>query len=445
MKDYTQTRLKKKICQKKNELIMKKSIILEQLPLMRTIKEYFEKKCQAVRQRTLTPWQTLKIFITQHLDFDGSCRQAIKKTVLGEELNLSENTAGYCKARQRLDISALKETLQYSGAVLQKEASKKFNFHGRSVKMVDGSTISMPDTPANQEAFPQPESQEPGIGFPLARIVAVLCLVSGALLDIAIAPYQGKLTGEHALLREILSVFTQGDIVIGDRYYGSYWLLCLLKEIGVDVLFEQHASRKSDFRRGKRLSKGDHILAWTKPCKPDWLTQEKYDALPDTLEVREIKSGKKTLITTLLDSKIFSKVELRELYFLRWDVEIDLRSIKTIMGMEVLRCKTPEMIKKELWVGLLTYNIIRSMMTMTAVFCNLHPRQISFKGCMQTINAISFQIKDLSEDFLNKILTSISNSLVRNRPGRQEPRAVKRRPKPYPRLTKPRSQYCFGA
>lgn len=387
------------------------------------------------------------MFITQSLDSDHSCSNAVKRLVfeLPNIAEISENSAAYCKARKKLPEALLKESMQMVGKELHEKADNSWKFYGRPVKLIDGSTLSMPDTKANQEAYPQPLTQEKGIGFPLARIVAVICLSTGVVLDMAIGPQKGKKTGEHALLRELRSSFQANDIILGDRYYSSYWVIADCINRGIDVLFEAHASRKIDFKKGVQLGKKDHINIWEKPAKPEWMDAETYAEFPDNLEVREFKTGKKTLVTTLMHKKKFHKKILTELFYMRWNVEVDLRSIKTTMNLEILRCKTPEMIRKELWCGLTGYNIIRAMMAESAKQFKLNPRSLSFKGCLQTIHNACLAMVKLCEQTLKKILNSIASKIVGNRPDRMEPRAVKRRPKPYPRLDKPRAAYKMGA
>ena len=180
----------------------------------------------------------------------------------------SENNSPYSRARQRLPEALLKQLVQETGAALDEQSDPQWQWKGRPVKLVDGTTVSMPDTPQNQEVYPQPDSQKQGLGFPIARLVGAISLSTGAVLDYAIGPYQGKATGEHALLRTILDCFSRGDIMLADRYYCTYFLIAMLQSMGVDAVFQQHGSRKSDFRRGQRLGIKDHLTTWTKPPRP---------------------------------------------------------------------------------------------------------------------------------------------------------------------------------
>ena len=357
----------------------------------------------------------------------------------------SSNTKSYCNARLRLPVRLVKRLVRETGRLLHLKSEEAWKWKGRSVMLVDGTTVSMPDTPENQKIYPQPESQKEGVGFPIARLVAIISLSCGAVLDVAIGPYKGKETGEHALLRQILGSISAGDIILGDRYYCSYFLIVMLQQLGADAVFQIHARRKSDFRRGKRLGKKDHTVIWKKPKqRPDWMSEIMYCQMPDTLTIREIKSNRKIITTTLLDPKEVTRKELGELYTKRWFIEVDFRFIKTVLQMDVLRCKTPDMVCKEIWVHLLAYNLIRTVMAQAAYRYNLPPRTLSFKGTLQQLNAFKETFLHTAEKRLSimygYLLEAIASHRVGNRSRRSEPRAVKRRRKPYPLLTKPREE-----
>jgi IS4 transposase len=357
----------------------------------------------------------------------------------------SSNTKSYCNARLRLPERLVKRLVHETGRLLHLKSEEDWKWKGRSVMLVDGTTVSMPDTPENQKVYPQPESQKEGVGFPIARLVAIISLSCGAVLDVAIGPYKGKETGEHALLRQILGSISAGDIILGDRYYCSYFLIAMLRQLGADAVFRIHARRKSDFRRGKRLGKNDHTVIWKKPKqRPNWMDEIVYCQMPDTLTIRETKSNKKIITTTLLDPKEVTRKELDELYTKRWFIEVDFRFIKTVLQMDVLRCKTPEMVCKEIWVHLLAYNLIRTVMAQAAHQYDVSPRTLSFKGTLQHLNAFKESFLRTDEKHLpivyGYLLEAIASHRVGNRPRRSEPRAVKRRRKPYPLLTKPREE-----
>jgi hypothetical protein len=264
-----------------------------------------------------------------------------------------------------------------------------------------------------------------------------MSLSIGVVLKYAMGPYQGKGTGEHSLFRKIFDCIKSNDVVLGDAYFPCYFLLCDLQQIGADGVFQAQGQRKYDFRTGKNLGTKDHIVKWRKPIKPEWMSEEQYLSYPERVCVREFKVNGKIYVTTFLNTKKFNKKELAELYALRWLCEINLRSIKTIMRMEMLSCKTPDMIKKEVGIHFLAYNIIRVIMAEACSKYSGIPNQISFKGTVQLINQfmpILSNSRVSSNLIFENMLKLIVKNKVGNRPGRQEPRAIKRRGKPFPLL-----------
>jgi hypothetical protein len=409
------------------------------------------------RIRIYTPVVTLWTFLTQVLDPDHSCRQAVSRLIAylasqGEPL-VSPDTGNYCKARKRLPLSFIVRLVRKMGQLLQQKASPTWLWKGREVFMVDGSTASMPDTPANQKAFPQPRSQKPGLGFPIARFVAIIGLATGAILDLAIGPYKGKRTGETSLLRTLLGRLKKGSILLGDRYFASYFGIAELKHSDVDGVFRMHQKRKFDFRKGRCLGIEDHQVLWHKPQRPDWMDVATYEHMPDEMWVRELRFRVQqpgyrvreiVLVTTLLDAVEYTKEELAELYLKRWHIELDMRSIKIVMQMDVLRCQSPDMVEKEIWVHMLAYNIIRAFMATAALKTGAQPRELSFKGTLQAVSAFrdTMRMADPEQrvQLWNAMFVVIGYNRVGNRPGRCEPRCKKRRPKPYRMLTIPRNE-----
>ena len=400
---------------------------------------------------------TLWAFITQVTSESKSCVAAVARVLawLASQgrPGAAAGTGAYCKARAKLTELFLWFLTCDVGRQLEEQALDDWRWHGKRVVMVDGSTLSMPDTPANQEAYPQSRSQQPGVGFPIMRWVALLGLATGAVLDSAFGPYRGKQTGEAALFRALLPSLRRGDVVLADRYYCSYWLIALLLAQGVDVVFRKHHLRHTDFRRGHRLGRNDHIVTWTKPECPEWMDAATYAGLPDTLALREMRTQLATpgcrvkqivVITTLNDPETFPAADILELYHQRWHAELDLRSIKTQMKMDILRCKTPDMVHKEIWAHLLAYNLVRKVMAQAALEHRRTPRQISFAGAVQTLNEfrpIVLLASDAQQSELTRcILAAIARHRVGNRPNRCEPRKVKRRPKGYSRLLIPRAK-----
>ena len=349
-------------------------------------------------------------------------------------------TGAYCKARQRLPIEMVSALTRRSGLELSNQALAAWQWRGRAVKLVDGTGISMPDTPDNQARYPQPGTQARGVGFPLARLVAVMCLATGAVLDAAIGPHQGKGSGELSLVRQLLGSFQRGDVMLADALYCNYFLLATLMAAGVDVLMAQNGSRTTDFRRGRSLGTRDHIVRWPKPAaRPMWMTAQQYADLPEQIELREVKVAHQVLVTTLVDHPKVSKDDLSALFARRWNVELDLRNLKTTCGMEVLRCQTPQMNDKQLWVHLLAYNAIRLLMAQAASRAGVDPRGLSFKHTVTLWTQWPVQAMS-SQENRQTLLILIAQCKVGHRPGRIEPRMRKRRPKPYPWLKVPRTE-----
>lgn len=412
----------------------------------RPLFDQIEKLLPEHRERLFPPTETLSMFLAQSLSADGSCRQVVNdamvKRVISGLKPGKTNTGGYCKARVRLPLAMVSTLARHTGDVVAESAAPGWHWRGRRVRLVDGATVTLPDTEENQAAYPQPGSQKPGLGFPMCRLVAVLCLGSGALLNAATGPCKGKGGDEQSLLRSILDTLKGDDILLGDAYYATYFLLSELTRCGVDGLFEQYGARRrsTDFRTGERLGRRDHLIVLSRPKKkPDWMSKEDYDRTPATLKVREFKAGGKIMVTTFLCPKDTPRSVLKALYSSRWNVELDLRNIKTTLGMEALRCKTPEMAIKELWVYLLAYNLIRLLMAQAALLAGQVPRDLSFKHTVQIW--VSWQQRGsgtLDTVTIHALLVLIAEPRVGIRPGRIEPRAVKRRPKQFPLLTKPR-------
>lgn len=408
--------------------------------------QWITEEAGSYRQRIYGPLQTLMLFIEQVLNADHSCQDAVARGVSGrvslEQVPCSLNTAAYSKARKRLPLGLIGRLGREAGEKLCTQQPEAWRWRDREVKLVDGTTVSMPDTAANQADFPQSPTQKPGLGFPLARLVAVVSLSCGVVLDWAVGPCEGKQTGETAMLWKLARNLRPGDIVIADRYYAGYFLIALLVQLGVDVVIRQHQRRHTDFRRGQRLGAKDHIVDWPRLQRPSWMDAATYAAMPETLRMREVRVGGWTLVTTLVDAKEVSKPELLELYRARWQIELDLRSIKTVMQMEVLRCKSPQMVRKEIAVHMLAYNLVRAVMAQAAYLGKVLVRKLSFKGALQLLNAFEENLRHCPRGRLAlrhaHLLAGIAQMKLPHRPGRVDPRAVKRRPKPQQLLTKPR-------
>lgn len=411
------------------------------------LEAWVQRECGVYRDRLYPPLSTLGLFVGQVLSADGACQDAVarylsERTGRGEDA-CSLNTASYCRARARLPLSLVLGLQRGIGAQLEGALPAQWRWLGRTVKLADGTTVSMADTAANQAVYPQHRGQRPGLGFPLARLVALIGLGSGAVIDWAMGACEGKGSGELGLLYRLMDALQAGEVLLADRYYATYWIMALLQARGVDCVMRGHQKRHSDFRCGKRLGRGDHLVSWERPKqRPAWLDEGSYRSLPERITVREVKVGGRVLVSTLSDSTTFSAQALDELYRLRWRIELDLRTIKSDLGMQLLRCKDPQMVQKEVGVYLLAYNLVRAAMARAAALAEVLPRALSFKGAQQVLRAFHEQLRHCGAArtcvMIGCVLGAIAELLIPQRPDRVEPRAVKRRPKPHRLLMQPR-------
>ena len=389
---------------------------------------------------------------------EASCQAAVARIVSHREQagwpTPTADTGDYCRARAKLSEAALCDLTREVAAELQSQADPRWLWKGLHAKLVDGFTFTMPDSASNQAEFPHPRTQKKGVGLPIARAAVILSLATGCAMNLALGPYSGKETGETALLRGQLDSLHPGDLLVADRYYCSFFLIALLLGRGVQVCARMHHKRHVDFRRGRRLGPHDHLIVWTKPARPDWMDAATYDALPKELVLRELRfsvvvPGRRTqtltIATTLTDAKVYSKADIAELYGFRWNAELDIRSIKQSLNLNPVRCKSPAMIRKELWTTLLGYNLIRTTAAAAALLHDKQPRQLSFTGTCQYVLASWMQLScdliaptDLARHCL-KLLAQIATCEVANRPGRLEPRVLKRRRHGYKLMQQPRA------
>jgi hypothetical protein len=391
---------------------------------------------------------------------EASCQSAVARVVsYYEQAGLdspTQDTGDYCRARAKLSEAALHELSGEVTEDLEQAADASWLWKDKHhAKLIDGFTFTMPDTPKNQARYPQSKSQKRGVGLPIARAVAIVSLATACVMDLAMGPYKGKETGESALLRSMLASLATGDIAVMDRYYCSFMMIALLGRQGTHTCARKHHLRHSDFRRGRRLGKYDHIIVWTRPQRPTWMDEETYAQIPETLELREIRfnlveRGRRTrtidVITTLLDAAEYSKEEIAALYGFRWNSELDIRSIKSNLNLAHVRCKSPEMVHREVWTTILGYNLIRTTAAGAALLHDKQPRQISFTSTCQYVLASWMQLSagliDASSltDYLLLMLKQIASCEVANRPGRLEPRVLKRRRHHYKLMQKPRNE-----
>jgi Transposase DDE domain len=408
------------------------------------------------RERIYSVRRTFWGFLSQVLNPNCPCREIVRQIqalfALQGGGRVDEGTGGYCQARDRLPVDLLARLRCAAAASAQKAAALWF---GLCPKVIDGTSASMADTKKNQRAYPQPSGQKPGCGFPLMKLVGVFCLSTGALLDYAKG---NKHQHELFLFQKIVDQFKKGDLALADRGFSSFALIALLLLRGAHSLFRLHHARPADMRRGKRLGKNDRLVVWLKPWdwqRPRFLPKALWNLLPKELTVRVVRFNLEipgfrtksvTLVTTLLDARAYPARELAALYARRWKIELWFRDIKTSMGMEVLRCKSPKMAHKELEMFFIAYNLIRCLMVNASAINDVPLERLSFKGTVDAARQFSAAIaqarsKKKQNQLIAQLLETIARDQVPDRPGRREPRAVKRRPKPYPLLNRPRHQF----
>jgi putative transposase len=403
-----------------------------------------------------TPAVTVWVFLSQCLSPDHSCREAVARLiawrVAGGQKACSPRTGAYCTARADLPEDGCQQLVRQTGRRVEAEAPVAWLWHGRSVRVLDGSTITMADTPANQAEYPQEHSQAPGCGFPIARILVVFSLSVGTVLDAAISRYQGKLTGENSMFRTLHGLLAAGDVVLADRYFSGWFDIALLWQRGVDCLVRKHQLRATDFRTGRRLGKDDHLVRWRKPQRPPCMSSEQYASLPAELELREVRirvvqKGFRTkslvVVTTLTDAAEYPAEDIAALYRQRWQAELCLRSLKSVLQMDHLRCQRPERVRNEFRMHLVGYNLIRHVMAVAAFESGVSPWEVSFKGALQTINNLLpvLATPRSTDTWCTVLLEAVASHVVGNRPDRIEPRCIKRRPKHYKKLREPRANY----
>src|SRR5204863_4173918 len=411
--------------------------------------------------RVFSPLVTLWVFLGQVLSPDHSCRAAVARLIAHRlargQRPCSPRTGAYGQARKRLPESFLADVSRQTGRALEADVDPRWLWKGRHVYLFDGTTVTMPDTPENQQAYPQVYNQKPGLGFPIARLGALISLACGVVVNLGFCQYAGKGQGEVSLLRRLWDSLRPGDILLTDALLANWANLVMLKERGLELVGRLNkAHRKADFRRGKRLGQEDHVVQWRKPTSIRSLDRQEYHALPEFITVREtrirvLQPGFRTrslvVVTTLLDPEQTTKEDLAALYRARWHNELDLRSLKSSMQMGELRCQTPELVRKEVWTHILAYNLLRTVMAQAAARHRVLPRTISFKGTLQTLEAFQPLLElETAQDAASRLrlyhdlLDAIATHRVADRPNRYEPRVKKRRRNHYGWLTEPRAE-----
>jgi hypothetical protein len=422
------------------------------------IRAALERANVSFRERIYTPTITLWAFLSQvAAGQEASCEDAVSRVAANRVANgkppCSLDTNSYCTARQRVPERVYSELARETGQELHREALPQWLWKGRRVVIVDGSTASMADTENNQAAYPQSTNQTPGLGFPLLRFVVLLSLSVGTVLECAMGSCHGKKTGEQSLFRRTWDALEGGEIVLGDRLYDAYRDIALLKARGVDSVMGKKQSRHVDFRTGRKLGPHDHAVVWKKPNydRTRYESREEWESLPKEMEMREVRVivrrpgfKKRTVdvVTTLLNERVHSSRDITDLFAQRWHCELDLRSIKRTLGMHHLRCKTPDMVRKELWTHLLAYNLIRVRMAQAAAVHGGTPRTLSFAAAKTHVHHFadhSIRLSSTDQQRVEReLLHAIAACRVGQRPHRKEPRAVKKRKQKYSFLTKPR-------
>jgi Transposase DDE domain len=409
------------------------------------------------RTAVYTPPLTLWGWLSQGVHKEKAClAAALRIGVLLVALSRPPgdcDSGTYCRARAKVPAQVLQDLACQVGRRLERQVPAAWLWQGRHVHLADGFVVTMPDTPPNQRSYPQPASPKAGLGFPQMRLVLLVSLVTACVQALAYGPCQGKATGETALFRSLLAELVPGDVVVFDRYYCSYFLVAMLLRQGLDVVVRLHQRRASDFREGQRLGPDDHVVTWQRPQRPTWMSVAEYGTIPETITVREIRFqvaepgfrvDRLTVVTTLLDATEYAKKDIADLYRERWQVELDIRSLKVGLQIDPLRCKAPFMVEKEVWANVLSYNLVRKVATQAALLHQQHPRALSFTASKQALEGAWQTLSRMSATeqltLGRTLLRELSKQRVGERPNRCEPRAVKRRPKKQKLLTKPRAE-----
>jgi hypothetical protein len=406
--------------------------------------------------RVYTAVTTMLTFLGQLLRADRSCQQAVSgliaQRVAANQTACSADTAAYCKARQRLPEAVFWDLQQQTGRIVEEQAPPEAHWCGRRVRVVDGSTLKIEDTAENRAEYPLQAGLQPGTSYPLVRILVVFSLAVGTVLEAAIRPYQGKGTGETGMLRSLAGspALAAGDVLLGDRYFAGFWDIACWQRQGLDLVTRLPKSRVVDFRTGQRLGPDDRLITWPKTARPDWLTPAEARLFPDTLILRAVRvrvaqPGFRTrvliVLTTLLDPVAYPASAVAELYRRRWQAELNLRSLKTHLGMEQLRTKHPETVRKEFAMHLTAYNCVRRLGAEAAHAAQVPAWSISFKGALQALNEFLPRLHHTPLSLWMRHLLWTAQQLRVDRRDRVEPYATKQRPKEYPVLREPRSRY----
>jgi hypothetical protein len=402
---------------------------------------------------------TLWVFLSQVMSIHHGCVSAVAKLITYRVANgqapCSAETGAYCIARDKLDEQSMQRLVTTSGQAIEAKSPDSWLWLGHRVITADGATVTMPDTPENQEAYPQLSSQAEGCGFPIVRFVVLFALSTGVVLEMAMGRYKGKLTHEVSLFRQIDEIIEEGDVFLADRAFAGWFEMARMMKRDAHVVVRKHQLRKTDFRTGIRYGKDDHSIQLDKPSRPDWMSEEEYETYPDFIMIRELRirvenNGFRTreiiVHTSLWDDIDYTKEDIAALFRRRWQAELHLRSLKTIMQMEHLRCMKPHRVRNEIRAHMLAYNLIRGVMAEAAMEGGVEPWQISFKSTMTTVSDMLPVLGLISnaDELCDVLYRCCLQHAVGNRPDRYEPRVLKRRQKQYKLMQKPRHCYKPG-
>ena len=402
---------------------------------------------------------TLWVFLSQVMSIHHGCVSAVAKLITYRVANglspCSAETGAYCIARDKLDEPSMHRLVTESGQAIEAKNPDHWLWLGHRVITADGATVTMADTAANQAEYPQLSSQAPGCGFPILRIVVLFALSTGVVLEMTMGRYKGKLTHEVSLFRQIDEIIEESDVFLGDRAFAGWFEMARLMKRGAHVVLRKHQMRKSDFRTGIRYGKDDHSIQLDRPPRPDWMTPEEYETYPEFIMIREIRirvenKGFRTreiiVHTSLCDDIDYSKEDIAALFRRRWQAELNLKSLKTIMQMEHLRCKKPHRVRNEIRAHMLAYNLIRQVMAEAVLERGVEPWQISFKSTLTTVTDMLPVLGLISnaDELCDVLYQCCLQHTVGNRPDRYEPRVLKRRQKKYKLMQKPRGSYKPG-
>lgn len=447
------------VAQKRRSLI-EGTLDLQQQFIDEVDPELLQRHSRTQRNRHYPDHLTFWAFFSQVASDDASCSGAVARVqAWAQQRGLpvpGQITSSYCEARASLPVEMLRAVNNSLYQQLDAHLPSKAHWRGLRPRAEDGTTAQMPDTEANRQRYPYCHGQQQGCAFPMVRLGGLIDLSHGGLCEFATS---GIDTSELSNHRQLEGKLQAGDVFIADRIYSAFELIQRLTFRGVHFIGRTHQSRKIDFRQGRRIGPNERLVTWAKPYelpKGSILTKEQWKDLPNQLQVRLIRckgpdrEGKQKtryIVTTLLDPAAYPVEEVASLYMHRWEIEVRFRDIKTTLCMEMLRTKSPELIEKELLMHQIVYNLMRLVMLKAATAHGVNHRRLSFRGVQQVIHAFVENFRGLAcRPLLRlqqraKMWARIAERIVTDRPGRNEPRRVKRRPKCTRWLQRPRHQY----